>query len=202
MTPEPTTQPWTQQPDESAGAFATFREYLDLGPDLTLAEFAEKTCKPLGSVRNLSSRHHWFERAAAWRQHLARIACAAAEETTRQTAILRANRAAVVQQLEWESAQKLAQVGRQLLNHYLNDPESQSSISEVTQLFSVFSRLARLATAQPTEHHDHEHKLTTTDGIPPKLAAALDTAYGPKESEASPPAETILQLPAASETRT
>src|SRR5882672_5265220 len=64
---------WQILPEETPDAFAAFTCYLQSGADTTLAEVAKKTGKSPGSIRNLSWRHRWFERAAAWRQHTASV---------------------------------------------------------------------------------------------------------------------------------
>src|SRR5713101_1954622 len=93
VNPATTKQLWDQQPGESPKAFASFMQYLESGPEATLQQIAETTGKSLQAIWHLSSRHHWLERAAAWRQHLASIACAASERATNQNSALWAVRA-------------------------------------------------------------------------------------------------------------
>src|SRR3954468_565125 len=47
------------------------------------------------AIRQVSSRHHWFERAAAWRQHLSALACDAVAETKTKNATLWSSQSAL-----------------------------------------------------------------------------------------------------------
>jgi hypothetical protein len=152
--PLPCSQLWHQQPGESSNGFALFQQFLDLNADCTLPEFAEKTGKTFNAVRCLSSRHHWFERAAAWRQHLAALACDAVAETKTRNAVLWASRHQLFREQEWELAQQSGAVIRQLLLSHLKNPDVSCSISEISNFLHVFSKLGRLASealADPTE---------------------------------------------------
>src|SRR4051812_47457528 len=62
---------WQRLPGESVNSCAAFCAYLELGPDATLQRLSDQSGKSLDVVCQLSARHHWMERAAAYRQHLA-----------------------------------------------------------------------------------------------------------------------------------
>src|SRR4051812_3535511 len=70
--------PWQKLPQESHKSYAAFIRYLEMGPDTTLQQLAQDTGKNFPAVANLSSRHHWQERAAAYRQHISHCLLAAA----------------------------------------------------------------------------------------------------------------------------
>src|SRR3954464_134412 len=96
--------PWQQMANESTKAFATFSEFLELGPDASLQDVVAKTGKSLSAVRSLSSRFQWFARAAAWRQHFAAIKGHALQRATEKTVELWAMREQALRELEWENS--------------------------------------------------------------------------------------------------
>src|SRR3982751_1688093 len=86
---------WQQQPGESLRAYLAFLDYMDLGPEAVLDQVAEKTGKSIDAIWKLSSRHHWLDRAAAWRQHLAEAACIAVQRSVMRASPLWAMRARI-----------------------------------------------------------------------------------------------------------
>src|SRR6476619_2218457 len=77
---------WQRLPRESGDSYSAFCAYLELGPDSTLQQVADKIGRSLEAVRHLSSRHHWMDRAAAYRQHVSHTFLAAANrQRARQT---------------------------------------------------------------------------------------------------------------------
>ena len=71
---------WERQPDESEKAYAHFTRWLALG-DRNLVRAAERLKLSLGHLRDLSSKHGWQARAAAYDQAEARrIANATAKD--------------------------------------------------------------------------------------------------------------------------
>src|SRR3954451_22677688 len=62
---------WQPLPNETAHSYGAFTRYLELGLDATLQQVAQVTGRSLSSLCALSARHHWIERATAYRQHVA-----------------------------------------------------------------------------------------------------------------------------------
>src|SRR4051794_39445447 len=111
--------PWQQLSTETNKAYAAFTQYLEMGPDVTQKDVAAKLGKTLSTIWNLSHRHQWVSRAAAWRQHLAAITAHALEKATRKTVELWAMRENALRELEWESAEKVNSFCVQALNQHL-----------------------------------------------------------------------------------
>ena len=142
-------QPWDQQPDETVDAFILFQQYLENGPEEGHKDLADQTGRTLAAVRQLAYRHHWSDRGAAWRQHLAQIRFQAIEQATRDQTALLASRASISRQLDWEENGRLSEVNRHLINNVINDPNAKCSISELCHLIQTASKLRRQATEVP-----------------------------------------------------
>src|SRR4051812_35719035 len=87
---------WDQEEDETALAFSLFQKFCELGPDTSLKDLADQTSRSPGSIRVMSSRHHWFDRASAWRRHLASMACESTAQAVAQSASLTASRKEII----------------------------------------------------------------------------------------------------------
>ena len=168
---------WHQQSDESAKAYATFLEYLEFGPDFTLEQVAESTGKSKDAIWKLSSRHHWLDRAAAWRRHLADAASALVERTVGSNSALGSVRADIVCQEHWEDAQQLRRLARYILNKELNNPSAKCSIFELSHLFHTSSKLSSLSLAKPGSGPKPDQASASDADV--DFENALKKAYGP-----------------------
>jgi len=170
-TPSVTSQLWDQQPNETQNAYALFLDYLEFGPDPDFSGLAEKTGKSISALWTLSSRHHWSERAAARRQHLARLAFEAAQRVAQDQAAFWAARMNVSREQEWENGQLLAQLGRRLTHERIHNPASTTQGYELKSVFETASKLCRLAAEndRPTE---------PVSPIRSLLEEELELAYG------------------------
>jgi hypothetical protein len=166
---------WQQQPGEGLKSYLAFLDYAELGPEATLEQVAEKTGKSIDAIWKLSSRHHWLDRAAAWRQHLAETACIAVQRSVIRSSPLWAMRARIIREQQWEISQKMSLVGRQLLNSFLKNPDSKAAVYEIARLFDVSTRLARFA-SEPADQNSDDLDLQTSP-VHREFAEALETAY-------------------------
>jgi hypothetical protein len=139
--PPPQKQPWDQQTGETAKSFAAFGEYLEEPADITLDEFATKTGRTIGSVWGLSTRHHWRERAAAWRQHLASEHYAAIEQKTKEQAHLRSVRDGILYEQQWEFGQALMELAHRKVMAAIKNPEKEISFQSMTLLASALQKM-------------------------------------------------------------
>src|SRR5882724_5039266 len=108
--PNPESSPqgiWQHLPEETPEAFSAFAIYLELGSDATLQDVAEKTGKSLGAIKNLSWRHNWRDRAAAWRQHLANATLVSLKTENVQHHKLWNARLQTNRERNWERLQKM-----------------------------------------------------------------------------------------------
>ena len=141
---------WQQLPNETPHAYACFTTYLQLGPDATLQEAADRLRKNFGAVSMLSSRHCWIERAAAWRQHLAATACAAVASQVREKSALLAARESVLREQRWELAQSMREAAAALLFKFLKDAEAKPRLYEITHLIQAMSKVGDAAVKEET----------------------------------------------------
>jgi hypothetical protein len=138
---------WERFADETPDAFSAFTVYLELGAQSSLSDVAEKTGRTYKAIRNLSSRHQWSERAAAWRQHLASASLAAIKHKTIKDHELWAARQQILREQEWERSQNLNIVCNQALNALAADPQAKISAYELSPLIRLTSQTARTAIA-------------------------------------------------------
>lgn len=62
--------PWSPQPGETAIAYASFNAYRSQGPKRSIAATARETGRDASTLRALSSRFSWVERAVAFDAYL------------------------------------------------------------------------------------------------------------------------------------
>jgi len=132
---------WQPLPQESPGSYTAFTTYLELGPDSTLEDVAEKTGRSLHAIRHLSARHHWMERAAAYRQHFSNTTLAAAQRERAKQAELSQMRDHIFRQQLWEASQSLLMACRKSLNKLLDDPKGKVAAYELASLYNLGLKL-------------------------------------------------------------
>lgn len=189
LNPPTMSQVWDRLPDESQDAFAAFTAYLQLGSDATLLDVAAKTAKSHGAIRNLSSRHNWSERAAAWRQHVAGAALAAVKSDTIENERLWNLRLQVARERRWERLQKAELLADQLLNKYINDPDAEMPAYVLPQLLRAVTDTADKAIAhvvKPDQSAQSGASAAALRDYHEQMAKALATF--PKASIPEPPA--------------
>ena len=184
-------QPWDQQPDETVDAFILFQQYLENGPEEGHKDLADQTGRSLAAVRQLAYRHHWSDRGAAWRQHLAQIRFQAIEQAARNQTALLASRASISRQLDWEENGRLSEVKRHLINNVINDPNAKCSISELCHLIQTSSKLRRQATEVPEAKNASGSPDPDSDPLILRFREHLRKAYG-KDSESQAPASSPI----------
>jgi hypothetical protein len=162
---------WQRLPGESPQSYSAFAAYLELG-DASLNEVAEHTGRSHRSVRHLSWRHNWMDRAAAYRQHVSQTYLATMQqERVRQTELAQMRDQLFRQEL-WEQRQTIRAVIRKGLHSLLDDPKSHIAAYEVARLMEIDFKSGSRATA-PTGF--------TFDGpVPanPQFEAEMERTYG------------------------
>jgi hypothetical protein len=146
---------WRRQPGESEYGFQMFQEYLGLGAEGTYEMLAEKKGKTLEAVSKLGYRHHWLERAAAWREHLESLERGSIERVTQAHAMLQARRAARFKELEWNTTEKLVMVVEQALDAFLEGEQKAPTLMEAARALEVASKIGRLSMGLATERMEH-----------------------------------------------
>ena len=163
---------WQPLPNETSYAYSLFCAYLELGAEGTLQQVADDSKKSLSAVCNLSARHHWMERAIAYRQHVSHAFLVATNrERAKQTELCQM-RDQIHRQQMWEDSQALRAYCRKSLANLLNDPKATLAGYEMKGLFDLYFKLGCRANA-PTGF--------TSDGpVPasPDFEASLKKVYG------------------------
>lgn len=173
--PSPPVTPWQLQPGESQKAFLAFQEYLELGTNATIKNVAEKTGCSFDSIENFCHRHHWRERAAAWRHHLAQLQSQPLEQLAAASSTLWAQRAQTLRQQQWEFAQNLAQLGQELFLQLLDGKGAAPRPDEVSRIYNTAAKLARQAVEPPAPNLGPSPE---DDAANLEFERALKTVYG------------------------
>jgi hypothetical protein len=138
---------WQPLPGETPSSYALFCAYLELGEHPTLQKVADKTGKSLSSICRLSARHHWLERATAYRQHLSHTLLVATQQHhTRQTELCRLREQLFRQQM-WEAAQIIGLACHQAIEKLLTNPNADVEPYELVRLFDLYQKLGSRANA-------------------------------------------------------
>ena len=165
---------WQPLPRESSHAHAAFTLYLELGPDASLRQVAEKTGKSLDAICQLSSRHQWMERAAAYRHHVSQTSLAAIEHDRAKQAQLWRTRINVFREHQWEALQRMMIIHRQAGNHLLAKPDKEIAFYEFARLEDTICRMARATGVNA----DAEEPGETSLPIAPALEDSIQKVYG------------------------
>src|SRR4051812_13834519 len=138
---------WQKLARETDSAYAPFLVYLELGADATLQQVAAKTGRSPDAIRQLSSLYYWMERAAAWRRHLHEkdlVAIAGQSTLNRKLSQMRQQ---ILQQKDWERAQKLGLVCDQALDQLLATPLTKVAYYQLPPLLRAVSQAGQNAVA-------------------------------------------------------
>ena len=162
---------WQRLASESVTSYTAFCAYLELGADATLQQVADQSGKSLDAVCKLSARHHWMERAAAYRQHVDTALVAAQRERAKQAEFSHM-RDYIFRRGVREASQNLLMTCRQALNQLRLDPTARFAPYELAGLFNLGFKLGCRAN-EPTGF--------TSDGpapASPDFDAAVEKVYG------------------------
>src|SRR3954453_10507881 len=140
--------PWQPLPNEATHSYTAFTKYLELGLDATLEQVAQVRGRSLSSVCGLSARHHWMDRAAAYRQHASQLYMAAVQrERARQTELAQMRDQLFRQEVR-EDHQTLRAICREAIQTLRTDPANAKIKGyEVKGLFELQFRFGKAAIA-------------------------------------------------------
>jgi len=184
--------PFEQQPRESAKAFAAFAEYLNQGPERSLAAVAQKFAKSKPLVKRWSARFDWGGRVLAHAAHLAVIEREATEGLTRAKAAAWAARELEQREEEWRTRAEALELARESIARWKKSPSRCGSLEGVARLLELASTLGRRATGMALDRTE-----VTGDGGGPirvEFEAALCKVYGDVvDAEEVPAAPKVLK---------
>jgi hypothetical protein len=166
--------PFEQQPKESAKAFAAFSEYLNLGPERSLAVVARKLAKSGQLLKRWSAQYDWAARVQAHAAHLAIVEREATEALTRTKAAQWLTRREEHRDDEWALRSELITASRKVLKRFTEENRG-ATLGDVARALDLASKLGRLATGLATDRTE-----VTGEGGGPiqiELEAALRKIY-------------------------
>src|SRR3954469_9008777 len=163
---------WSRLPTETLDAFHAFSTYLELGPDQPLHELAQKLNRTHDSIRHLSWRHNWMDRAAAYRQHLSQSLLAATQRQRAKQTELCQLRDEIFRQELWEQRQLIRSLIRKGLNDLVADPQAKLAGYELARLMDIDYKAGNRATA-PTGFASEGPAPAS-----PEFKEAMEKAYG------------------------
>ena len=169
--------PFEQLPKESAKAFAAFSEYLNLGPERSLAAVARKLAKSKQLLKRWSARYDWPARVHAQAAHFAIIEREATEAVARGKSAEWLTRQERVRDREWALHEKAIAAAEKALDAFMAKETVYANLADISRILEVASRLGRLASGMATDRTE----ITGLDGGPIEIAlsAALNKVYGP-----------------------
>lgn len=174
-----------QQPKESAKAFAAFCEYLNLGPERSLAAVGEKLGKSEGLMERWSRKFDWVGRVAAHGAHMALVERQATEALARSKSVEWETRREKHREKEWRLSEELIEAGEEALRRWKANEKRCGSLEGIARMLDLASKLGRLASGMPTDHTEVSGEITATLEVEWELA--LKKVYG-KEKVVGPAA--------------
>lgn len=178
---------WQQLSTESSFAYTAFTTFLRIGSDASLKDVAEKLGRTYAAVALLSSRHHWAERAAAWRQHVANASLGAIKQATIKNHELWALRQQILREQEWERSQQLGALCREALKSLGSNPDAKISAYELSPLLRLTSQTARTAIAGVIEAPKADSADSISDALAPFFADIEKTCDHEAKRSLPPP---------------
>ena len=163
-------------PKESAKAFAAFSEYLNLGPERSLAGVVRKLAKSEQLLKRWSAKYDWTNRVQAHAAHLAIVEREATEALARGKSAEWLTRQTAVREREWRLHEKCIAAVEKALDVFLAKETVHVNLADIARMLEVASKMGRLATGMPTERTE----VTGENGGPIQVEfeVALRKIYG------------------------
>lgn len=176
-----------QLPRESDKAFAAFREYLELGPERSLAAVASRLGKSKVLMERWSRKFDWSSRVQAHSMHLATVEREAIEVAARAKAAEWEKREQALREEEWEMHEKCIAAAKRGLAAYMEREKVYANLADIARMLEVASKLGRLATGLG----DGEKRKDEAPQVRVEVTLALEKIYGAEARPANVPAPTI-----------
>lgn len=136
--------PWQQQPDEPKIAFASFEQFLALGPMRTFSELARKLHRTPKNYSLMAARWHWLDRAAAWDRHRAEQEQTDLRQLRARAELIRQARELDRRDRVWSLAERILQVTLVMLERAAAG--ATWSGTGIAKVFVTVEKLLRVAT--------------------------------------------------------
>ena len=164
-----------QQTMESDKAFAAFKAYLEMGPERSLVEVAQKLGKSTGLLQRWSRRFGWLERVQAHAAHMATVERQETEALTRQKAVVWVKRQEEHKEEEWTLRGQLITASRKVLEKFM-DGSRGATLGDVARALDLASKLGRLSSGLATESIEQKAEVDVNFRI--EVEAAVKKAFG------------------------
>lgn len=174
-----------QQERETDKAYAAFKTYLDLGPDRSLRQVANRLGKNHKVIIRWAHDFNWRERVRAHSARQTQLERETADSLLRAKLTDWAQRQIEQREAEWHWRTELLQVAEDIVARWRAKPERFESLASLAKILDLASKLGRLSSGLATEHQE----LSGPNGgaIPLEISAALDKIYGPKPAAVTEP---------------
>lgn len=130
-TPEPATEPWERQEDETARAWEAFCIYRDMGPDRSLRKVVQALDKNLTTIGDWSTRYDWVKRVAAWDVEQDRIS---RQAQMKEIKAMRNRHAGMAKAMIVKAGRALQKI-----------PEEELKASDISRMIEVAAKLERIS---------------------------------------------------------
>ena len=169
-----------QQPRESAKAFAAFSLYLNLGPQRSLTEVAQKLHKSVTMLGRWSAKFAWTDRVAAHGAHYAIIEREAVEAVARSKAAEWEKRETQLRETEWSMHEAAIAAAKRGLAAYMEKDKVYANLADIARMLEIASKLGRLATGLDKSNGEQRDggDLPT---LRVEVTVALEKIYGEPE---------------------
>ncbi len=188
--------PWSLQPNEPPVDYQIFVAWLQLPAPRHLSKTAVSLGCSLHRLRQLSARHNWKTRAAAFDHHRANAASLALDQLVRDETSNWKERAQRFRLQEWQLHEDMLEAASDAIRQLRKHP-ARISLNDLVKLYDLSSILGRRACGMPLE------PVVAAESRPPSsyldFEAALRKVYGPVNS--SKPAVSPEQIPRGVEVR-
>lgn len=176
--PQPSTlnpQPlWSRQPNEPAADYQLFAAWLQLPAPCQFRKAAATLDCSLHRLRQLSSRHNWKTRAAAFDEQRANAASRALDELLSKETSDYKERARLFREQEWLLHEQMCVVALDAVREFKKHPE-RVKMSQLVKLIDLASVLGRRAAGMPLDPKSAEPDPTPDNS---DFEAALRKVYG------------------------
>jgi hypothetical protein len=171
-----------QQERESHKAFAGFKTYLELGPERSLADAADKLGKSKRMMEKWSRKFDWPARVQAHAAHLATIERKTAEAVAVQNGVDWAGRQEQHREDEWQTRGELIALAREAIERWKKNPVRCGTLEGIARLLDLASKLGRVASGLSLEPVEKPRAEDAAFMI--QIEVALEKIYG---AEVPPP---------------
>jgi hypothetical protein len=171
-------QPFEQQPKETAKAFAAFSEYLSMGPQRSTQAVAKKVGKSGALIERWCSKHRWVERVEAYTQQMCVMKQRLKEEFLREIALAEAERDAAQSEAEWKSRCRALRLANEAMDRWEANEHKYGSLEGIARLLELASVLGRRSRGMPLQVKDEAPRPQAAPAISIEFRAAIEKIYG------------------------